>query len=364
MDSHWSSRQTFERYVYDYLVKRNMHHTAEVFRNETNLHLDAAAFSTDAVDVPEGFLLEWWSVNNDFDFFRQMHDKRGLFGGMQGRNAFQEAGSSINVQPMYQLPNSFNPGSMQAHRSPSSLPLPASLFFIYIFLFVAVEALNIGSNLMPSRVTGEWPVFSSPSAHQKVTGEWPVFSSPSAHQKVTGEWPVFSSPSAHQKVSGKLPQFLFPFPRREAFGQLQQLSSLHQDVVMTPVEKTTQVSNVNSAGANSGFIEETDPLIENLLKSFWLFEPDEPSLFDKSTVGQSSRNAENLVERGVGNTSMNTIAGSAQALEDDNKSDTSDCSSSFEFVLSDADASSGNYIFMGGLTNLSALVGIILLHSV
>lgn len=70
------------------------------------------------------------------------------------------------------------------------------------------------------------------------------------------------------------------------------------------------------------------------------------------------------MERGVGNTSMNTIAGSSQALEDDNKSDTSDCSSSFEFVLSDADGSSGNYIFMGGLTNLSALVGIILLQSV
>ncbi|XP_022642348.1 uncharacterized protein LOC106776158 isoform X2 [Vigna radiata var. radiata] len=322
MDSHWSSRQTFERYVYDYLVKRNMRHTAEVFSNETNLHLDAAAFSTDAVDVPEGFLLEWWSVNNDFEFFRQMHEKRGLLGGMQGRNAFQGVGSSINVQPMYQFPNNFNP----------------------------VEALNIGSNLMPSRVTGEWPVFSSPSAHQKVTGEWPVFSSPSALQKVTGEWPVFSSPSAHQKVSGKLPQFLIPFSRQEAFGQLQQLSSSHQDVVMTPVEKTTQVSNVNSAGANSGFIEETDPLIENLLKSFWLFEPDEPSLFDKSTVGQSSRNAENLVERGVGNTSMNTIAGSSQALEDDNKSDTSDCSSSFEFVLSDADGSSDPQLESNGET--------------
>jgi len=26
-----------------------------------------------AVDVPEGFLLEWWSLNNDFEYFRQMH---------------------------------------------------------------------------------------------------------------------------------------------------------------------------------------------------------------------------------------------------------------------------------------------------
>jgi len=39
----------FERYLYDYLVKRNMHHTAEVFRNETNLHLGPAASSTDGI---------------------------------------------------------------------------------------------------------------------------------------------------------------------------------------------------------------------------------------------------------------------------------------------------------------------------
>ncbi|XP_027930959.1 uncharacterized protein LOC114187045 isoform X2 [Vigna unguiculata] len=278
MDSHWSSRQTFERYLYDYLVKRNMHHTAEVFRNETNLHLGPAASSTDAVDVPEGFLLEWWSLNNDFEYFRQMHEKRGLFRGMQGCNAFPEVGSSMNVRPKYQFPNNFTP----------------------------VKALNIGSNLMPSRVTGEWP--------------------------------VFSSSSAHHKGSGKLPQCLFPFSHQEAFGQMQRLSSSHQDKVMTPVEKTTEVSNVNSSEANSGFIEETDPIIENLLNSFWLFEPDEPSLFDKSTVGQSSTNAESLVERGIGNTSMNTIAGSPLE-EDDNTSDTSDSSSSFQFVLTDEDVS-------------------------
>jgi len=26
-----------------------------------------------AVDVPEGFLLEWWSIHSDFDYFRKMH---------------------------------------------------------------------------------------------------------------------------------------------------------------------------------------------------------------------------------------------------------------------------------------------------
>lgn len=78
---------------------------------------------------------------------------------------------------------------------------------------------------------------------------------------------------------------------------------------------------------------------------------------------QSSTNAESLVERGIGNTSMNTIAGSPLE-EDDNTSDTSDSSSSFQFVLTDEDVSTGNYFFMGGLTNLSALIGIIFLQSV
>ncbi|KAK7333273.1 hypothetical protein VNO80_30038 [Phaseolus coccineus] len=279
----------FERYLYDYLVKRNMHHTAEIFRNEAELPPDAAAASScDAVDVPEGFLLEWWSLNSDFDFFKQMHDKQGLLGGKQGCNAFQEAGSSMNAEPMYQLPNNFTP----------------------------VGALNRGSNLMPSHVPCGWP--------------------------------VFSSPSAHQKVSGELPQFLFPFSRQKPCGELQQLSSSHHEAVMTPVAKTTEVSNVNAPKAKSGFVEETDPLIDNLLKSFWMFEHGQPSLFDKPTVGESSRNAENLVECGDGNTGMNAIAGSAPALEeDDSISDTTDCSSSFQ---TDADASTDSQLESNGET--------------
>jgi len=71
----------------------------------------------------------------------------------------------------------------------------------------------------------------------------------------TGQWPAFSLPSAHQEVRGQLPQFLFPFSRPEACGELQQLSSPHQDVVMTPVEKTTEVSNVNSPEEKSEFSE-------------------------------------------------------------------------------------------------------------
>ncbi|KAJ1392999.1 LIS1-like proteiny motif [Sesbania bispinosa] len=39
-DSNANYRHTFERYLHDYLIKRNMHQTAENFRNEANLQLD------------------------------------------------------------------------------------------------------------------------------------------------------------------------------------------------------------------------------------------------------------------------------------------------------------------------------------
>ncbi|CAJ1960295.1 unnamed protein product [Sphenostylis stenocarpa] len=272
----------FERYLYDYLVKRNMHRTAEVFRNEANLQLNPAASSSDAVDVPEGFLLEWWSLNNDFDFFRQMHDTHGLQ-GMQGcNNAFQDVGCSMNVEGMYQLPHNFTP----------------------------VQALNIGSNLMPSHVTGELPLFSLPSALQQVNGEQS--------------------------------QFLLPFSHQDVCDELQQLPSSHHAPMPTPAERTIEVSNVKGPEAKSeytGSIEETDPIIENLLNSFWLFEQDQPNLFEKSTVGESSRNVENLQECD-GNTGVNAIAGSRSALEDDdNRSNTSDCSSDYQITITDADAS-------------------------
>ena len=41
----------FERFLYDYLIKRNMHQTAEVFRYESNLQLDPCASSSDGITL-------------------------------------------------------------------------------------------------------------------------------------------------------------------------------------------------------------------------------------------------------------------------------------------------------------------------
>ncbi|KAL1289178.1 hypothetical protein HN51_057849 [Arachis hypogaea] len=57
MDFNWDAEHIFRLYVHDYMVKRGMHKTAEIFRKECNL-TDTAV----TLDSHDGFLLEWWSV--------------------------------------------------------------------------------------------------------------------------------------------------------------------------------------------------------------------------------------------------------------------------------------------------------------
>ncbi|KAG5027426.1 hypothetical protein JHK86_023340 [Glycine max] len=222
MDPNWSTRRTFERFLYDYLIKRNMHQTAEVFRYESNLQLDPCASSSDAMNVPKGFLEEWWSLNYDFDSFRawlQVQDTHGLEAA-QGCNASQEAGCSMNVEAMTQLPNNFTPGE----------------------LLTSTRADNVTSAC---------------------------------------------------------------------------------------IEVEPSIQNT-SKPQYTGFSEETDPVLENLINTFWLFDQDQPSLFNDSTAGEINRNMENLLAHGEGNNDRNELVGSQPTLRDGDKtSKASDFSSNF-----------------------------------
>ncbi|XP_059440145.1 transcriptional corepressor LEUNIG-like isoform X2 [Corylus avellana] len=55
------SAMMFDVYLHDYLVKKKMHKTAEIFKNEARLDVTDRV----AIDTPEGFLLEWWSLFSD-----------------------------------------------------------------------------------------------------------------------------------------------------------------------------------------------------------------------------------------------------------------------------------------------------------
>ncbi|KAL9415839.1 hypothetical protein AB3S75_039104 [Citrus x aurantiifolia] len=61
--SDWDHRMMFDRYLYDYMRKKNMHQTADIFRREANVVLHPSF--PPGIDVPDGFLHEWWLVFYD-----------------------------------------------------------------------------------------------------------------------------------------------------------------------------------------------------------------------------------------------------------------------------------------------------------
>ncbi|KAL0328863.1 UNVERIFIED_CONTAM: Transcriptional corepressor LEUNIG [Sesamum calycinum] len=54
---HWDPQMMLDLYIHNYLIRNNMHETAEIFAREANVCPKAVA-----LDPPEGFLSEWWSL--------------------------------------------------------------------------------------------------------------------------------------------------------------------------------------------------------------------------------------------------------------------------------------------------------------
>uniref|UniRef100_A0A1D1YR16 Transcriptional corepressor LEUNIG n=1 Tax=Anthurium amnicola TaxID=1678845 RepID=A0A1D1YR16_9ARAE len=55
--SNWEADKMLDVYIYDYLLKRNLHASAKAFMSEGKVATDPVA-----IDAPGGFLFEWWSV--------------------------------------------------------------------------------------------------------------------------------------------------------------------------------------------------------------------------------------------------------------------------------------------------------------
>ncbi|KAF7119974.1 hypothetical protein RHSIM_Rhsim13G0074000 [Rhododendron simsii] len=82
----WDNREMFERYVYDYLMKNGKGEIAEIFRCEANLPFDP--MSPPAIDVPDGFLHEWWLIFHE------------IFKGWKQNNSNNNEGSSYMAKEM------------------------------------------------------------------------------------------------------------------------------------------------------------------------------------------------------------------------------------------------------------------------
>ncbi|KAL6909614.1 hypothetical protein ACP4OV_001895 [Aristida adscensionis] len=55
--TNWEADKMLDVYIYDYLMKRNLHTTAKAFISEGKVATDPVA-----IDAPGGFLFEWWSI--------------------------------------------------------------------------------------------------------------------------------------------------------------------------------------------------------------------------------------------------------------------------------------------------------------
>ncbi|TKY54922.1 Transcriptional corepressor LEUNIG [Spatholobus suberectus] len=53
----WEADKMLDVYIYDYLMKRQLHASARIFQAEGNVSTDPVV-----IDAPSGFLFEWWSV--------------------------------------------------------------------------------------------------------------------------------------------------------------------------------------------------------------------------------------------------------------------------------------------------------------
>ncbi|KAF5939576.1 hypothetical protein HYC85_023835 [Camellia sinensis] len=123
----WNNRAMFERYLFDYLQKRGLHETAELFWREANLSFDPS--SRPALDVPDGFLHEWWLTFYD------------MFKASQAKNPVNKEGSSYAVEKVTYVGQQGDPSPLREQEVDKQpiRELTASSDF----------GLSTGGNLMP-----------------------------------------------------------------------------------------------------------------------------------------------------------------------------------------------------------------------
>ncbi|XP_062213886.1 transcriptional corepressor LEUNIG_HOMOLOG-like isoform X2 [Phragmites australis] len=100
--TNWEADKMLDVYIYDYLVKRNLHATAKAFISEGKVATDPVA-----IDAPGGFLFEWWSI-----FWDIFHSKTST-------TSSSNASTSIDNKP---TPTPQQLQALQA-AAPSSLDL-------------------------------------------------------------------------------------------------------------------------------------------------------------------------------------------------------------------------------------------------
>ncbi|KAI9395898.1 hypothetical protein POPTR_004G045601v4 [Populus trichocarpa] len=72
----WDDQQMLDQYLYDYFIKRKLHKTAAIFREQANV----AAKPVEINDSAQGFLYDWWTMFYDVYVYRQSRKGQNVKG--------------------------------------------------------------------------------------------------------------------------------------------------------------------------------------------------------------------------------------------------------------------------------------------
>ncbi|XVF27623.1 hypothetical protein REPUB_Repub14bG0124200 [Reevesia pubescens] len=109
----WDAEKMLDLYLHDYLVKKNMHETATLFRKEAGISNHSVV-----IDSPQGFLQEWWSLF--YDTFASRQPKL---------QEYSEAETSAKAEKLDNQLQNFGPillppYSMTNQQTPGQAPIP------------------------------------------------------------------------------------------------------------------------------------------------------------------------------------------------------------------------------------------------
>ncbi|KAL2244446.1 UNVERIFIED_CONTAM: Transcriptional corepressor [Sesamum indicum] len=150
----WDPQKMLDLYIYDYLIRKNLHLTAETFSREAGVHPKSVA-----IDPPEGFLQEWWSLF--WDLYSGKLRKLAQEAQPSSSKATENAGYvPQNVHPVvpmpdvsYMLQNTCPavlrppfPHPLQ-NVSPPTMPSPDMGYMLQD----ALSAMMVGTELNPNR---------------------------------------------------------------------------------------------------------------------------------------------------------------------------------------------------------------------
>ncbi|KAL9355468.1 hypothetical protein Peur_053438 [Populus x canadensis] len=94
----WDDQQMLDQYLYDYFIKRKLHKTAAIFREQANV----AAKPVEINDSAQGFLYDWWTMFYDVYVYRQCRKGQNVK-GKAPVNVMDEQMSQNEKRNAYQI---------------------------------------------------------------------------------------------------------------------------------------------------------------------------------------------------------------------------------------------------------------------